>query len=59
MNKDGNKIEEINSKDKGIILNSLSNYVFVKVMHCNFAKDIWHKLQKIYEGDVKVKGDKL
>jgi hypothetical protein len=28
-------------------------------MHCKTAKDIWDKLQNIYEGDTKVKGDKL
>jgi len=28
-------------------------------MHCKTAKDIWNKLQNIYEGDAKVKEDKL
>jgi hypothetical protein len=28
-------------------------------MHCNTAKDIWNKLQNIYEGDTNVKGAKL
>jgi hypothetical protein len=28
-------------------------------MHCDSAKDLWDKLQKIYEGDAKVKGAKL
>jgi hypothetical protein len=28
-------------------------------MHCDNAKDIWDKLQNIYEGDAKVKGAKL
>jgi hypothetical protein len=28
-------------------------------MHCKTTKDIWDKLQNIYEGCVKVKGAKL
>jgi hypothetical protein len=48
-----------NSKAKGIILRSLDDSVFVKVMHCNTAKYLWDKLQNIYEGDTKVKGAKL
>jgi hypothetical protein len=33
--------------------------MYVKVMHCDTAKDLWDKLQNIYEGDTKVKGGKL
>ena len=57
--KDGNKLEQNNSKAKGMILNSLDNLVFFNVIHCDSTKDHWDKLQRIYEGDVKVKGDKL
>jgi hypothetical protein len=28
-------------------------------MHCYFAKDIWNKLQNVYEGDAKVKGAEI
>jgi hypothetical protein len=28
-------------------------------MHCNIAKDLWNKLQNIYEGDAKFKGAKI
>jgi hypothetical protein len=28
-------------------------------MHCDNAKDLWDKMINIYEGDAKVKGDKL
>jgi hypothetical protein len=28
-------------------------------MHCDSAKDLWNKLQNIYEGDAKVKEAKL
>jgi hypothetical protein len=58
-NKDGKKLSENNSKDKGTILSSLDDSIFFKVMHCKTAKDLWDKLQNIYEGDTKVKGDKI
>jgi hypothetical protein len=51
----GKKLSENKSKDKGTILSSLVDLVFVKVMHCDSAKDICDNLQNIYEGDVKVK----
>jgi hypothetical protein len=57
--KDGKKLSKNNSKAKGTIMSSLVDSVFVKVMHCHSAKDIWDKLQNIYEGDAKVKGAKL
>jgi hypothetical protein len=59
IEKDGNKLNEKNSKAKGTILSSLDDLVFFKIMHCNTAKEIWDKLQNIYEGDAKVKGAKL
>jgi hypothetical protein len=40
-------------------LNGLSDTVFTKVAHCKYAKEIWDKLQNIYEGDIKVKATKL
>jgi hypothetical protein len=33
--------------------------VFFKVIHCPGAKDLWDKLQNIYEGYAKVKGAKI
>jgi hypothetical protein len=59
LKKEGKKLIENNSKDKGTILSSPDDSVFVKVMHCNTAKDIWNKNKNIYEGDTKVKGAKL
>jgi hypothetical protein len=56
---DGKKLKENNSKAKGTILRSLYDSIFVKVMHCKTTKDLWDKLQNIYEGDTKVKGEKL
>ena len=41
------------------ILSGLTETVFVKVMHCETAKEIWDKLRNIYEGDDKIKGAKL
>jgi hypothetical protein len=42
-----------------VILNVLENSLYVKVMHCDSAKDIWDNLHNIYEGDDIVKGGKL
>jgi hypothetical protein len=53
------KLGEKNSKPKNALLNGLSDMVFTKVAHCKYAKDIWDKLQNIYEGDTKVKATKL
>ena len=50
---------EDNSKEMNAILSSLIEIVFVKVMHCETVKEIWDKLKNIYEGDDKVKGEKL
>ena len=50
---------EDNSKAMNTILSALTEIVFVKVMHCEIAKEIWDKLKNIYEGDDKVKGAKL
>ena len=41
------------------ILSGLTEIVFVKVMHCETANEIWDKLRNIYEGDDKIKGEKL
>jgi mRNA-degrading endonuclease RelE of RelBE toxin-antitoxin system len=59
IDKDGKKLSENNLKAKGTILKILDDSLFFKVMHYKTAKDIWDKLQKIYKGDIKVKGDKL
>jgi hypothetical protein len=48
-----------NSRAVNIILGGLTNPIFVKVMHCKSTKDIWDKLEVIYEGDIKVKEAKL
>jgi hypothetical protein len=53
------KLSENNSKAINALLNGLSDTIFTKVAHCKFAKEIWDKLQNIYEGDSKVKATKL
>jgi hypothetical protein len=53
------KLGQNNSKDKNALLNGLSEIVLTKVAHCKSAKEIWDKLQNIYEGDSKVKVIKL
>ena len=55
----GRKLHEQNAKAMNGILSGLVESVFVKVMHCESAKEIWDKLKNIYEGDEKVKGAKL
>ena len=53
------KLGENNSKAKNELLNGLSDTLFTKVAHCKSAKDIWDKLQNIYEGYSKVKAAKI
>jgi hypothetical protein len=53
------KLGQNNFKAKNTLLNGLSETVFTKVAHCKSAKEIWDKLQNIYEGDSKVKATKL
>jgi hypothetical protein len=53
------KSSENNAKAMNAILCGLSESEFVKVMHCKSTKEIWDKLQNIYEGDDKVKKAKL
>jgi hypothetical protein len=53
------KLGQNNSKATNAPLNGLGELVYAKVMHCKSAKDIWDKIQNIYEGDSKVKASKL
>jgi hypothetical protein len=48
-----------NDKVVNPLLNGLSEIVFTKVSHCKSAKEIWDKVQNIYEGDSKFKATKL
>ena len=53
------RLSDNNSKSKNAIMFGLARSMFSKVMHCSSAKEIWDKLQKICEGDNKVKKEKL
>jgi hypothetical protein len=53
------KLGQNNSKATNALLNGLSETIFTKVAHCKSAKEIWDKLENIYEGDSKVKATKL
>ena len=48
-----------NAKAVTAILDGLTKIVFAKVMHCKTTKDVWDTSQTIYEGDIKLKRDKL
>ncbi|XP_057868003.1 uncharacterized protein LOC131075194 [Cryptomeria japonica] len=50
---------ELNARAKHAILCGLTKDVFVKVMHCTSAHEIWNKLETIYQGDAKVKESKI
>jgi hypothetical protein len=55
----GKKIYDDNSREVNGILVGLTDSICVKVMHCKSAKEIWDKLEVVYEGDDKVKEAKL
>ena len=56
---DGKEPSENNGKSMNLILYGLSESEFVKVMHCELAKEIWDKIQNIFEGNNKVNKVKL
>jgi hypothetical protein len=53
------KLDQNNYKATNALLNGLGETVFTKVAPCKSAKEIWDKLQNIYEGDSKVKEAKI
>jgi hypothetical protein len=53
------KLSLNNSKSKNALMNGLGDSVYENVMHCSSVKEIWDKLQNIYEGDAKFKESKL
>ena len=55
----GKRLIENNEKTKNVSLCGLTNSIFTKVMRCKLAKEIWDKLENTYEGDEKVKREKL
>jgi hypothetical protein len=59
MNNDGKKIYENNAEAMNDILSGVVSSVYVKFMHCGSTKQIWDKLENIYEVYEKVKEAKL
>ena len=50
---------EINAKAVNVLLGSMSEQKFAKVMQLNLAEGIWDKIILSYEGDTKVKSEKF
>jgi hypothetical protein len=53
------KINQNNSKATNSLLNGIGESIYTKFMYCKSSKEIWDKLQNIYEGESKVKETKL
>jgi hypothetical protein len=53
------KLSQNNSKATNSLMNGIGESIFTKVVHCKSTKENWDKLQNIYEGDSKVKAEKL
>lgn len=56
---DAKKEYENNEEAKHVVLSGLSNNEFFKVMHYVSTKETWDKLQRLFEGDGKVKEAKM
>ena len=50
---------ELNAKAVTVLLSSLTQSKFMKIMHFKSAKEIWDKIVTSYEGDDQVKREKL
>jgi hypothetical protein len=53
------RLSNNNSRDRNVILCGLTKSIYTKVMHYASTKEMWDKLKNIYEGDDKVKREKL
>jgi hypothetical protein len=53
------RLSNNNFRARNVILYRLTKLVYTKFMYCASAKEMWDKLQMIYEGDEKVKRTKL
>ena len=47
------------AKVKDLIISGLIEFVYLKVLSCKTAKEVWGKLENIYASDSKVKEAKL
>ena len=61
MPTDAGELVQYNNNLKAInhLLGAINEYVFNKVMNCPTSKEMWEKIQTTYEGDSKVKEDKI
>jgi len=55
----GKKNMVYDAKAKDLIISGLIESVYLKVLSCKTAKEVWGKLENIYAGDSKVKEAKL
>ena len=55
----GKKNMVYDAKAKDLIISGLIESVYLKVLSCKNAKEVWGKLENIYVGDSKVKEAKL
>jgi hypothetical protein len=53
------KLSQNNSKATNSLMNGICESVYTKFINCKSTKNIWDKLQNIYEGDSEVKAAKL
>jgi len=58
-NKDGNKLEDNDSRARNDFLNGLTESIYTKVVNCESTKEIWDKLKNIYEVYARVKRAKI
>jgi hypothetical protein len=57
--RDGKNIKENNSRYRNTIKNGVTQAIHTNIMHCDSTKEMWDKLNIIYEGDTRVKDSKL
>ena len=55
----GRRLYDQNAKVVDSLFPRITMSEFIKVMHCRSAKQIWDKLQNVYQGDTKVQRAKL
>ena len=56
---DERKVYIANAKALNSITSGITDSEFTKVMNCDSAKEVWDKLIGLYDGDSKVKKEKL
>jgi hypothetical protein len=51
INNNERKLSLNNSKSKKSLMTGIGDSVYGKFVHCSSEKEIWDKLQNVYEGD--------